>query len=139
MIFAIATFIANQFGIDFAKARLYAIVALCSLGLLIFASLAFWVDSCRQNRLEKKIDRIESNITEAETISNVLTNQKENIKQEVDTIEVNKNAAKENINASIKRDSSTYDYREAEDKFCRRYPCDTSCQSWRERTGKGCE
>jgi septal ring factor EnvC (AmiA/AmiB activator) len=107
--------------------------------LLLILFCAFWIDSCRQNRTEKKIEKIEGNIKEQEVIANVLQNQKANLQAEVNATGNNANQARENFNQAANKDSSAYDASAAEDKFCRRYPCDTSCKEWREKTGNQCE
>lgn len=89
------------------------------------------IDSCRQNNLKEKIDRIESNITEQNVLANVLSNQKTNVQSEVNNAENKSNQARNSANQSSRRDSSSFPSADAEHKFCSRFCNDSSCEIWR--------
>lgn len=49
------------------------------------------------------------------------------------------NQAMENLNKTANKDSSAYQPTEAENKFCERYKCDSSCAAWRKQRGIVCD
>lgn len=97
------------------------------LAAAVFVFVLWQIDSCRTKRTEKKIERIESNIKEQEIISNILTNQKANIKSEVNSYAENSNLAISNLNNSLRTDSNKFQGTDAAKRFCERFPLDSTC------------
>ncbi|MBK8810736.1 MAG: hypothetical protein IPN69_08405 [Acidobacteria bacterium] len=111
----------------FAVKYWYLIVA-----LVLFIVIGGYIQSCRRDSLEKKIDRIEGNITEQNVIGNILANEKANINGEVNRSEQNTNNARRDLDNSRRTDSGVFTGN-SEDKFCRKFPNDSSCFEWRKR------
>ncbi len=100
------------------------------LALVLFVLIGGYIQSCRRDSLEKKIDRIEGNITEQNVIGNILTNEKANINGEVKQNESNTNNARADFNRSVAADSNRFPGAEAERKFCQRFPNDSTCAAY---------
>lgn len=107
-------------------AHWYVIAAvLIGIAVLIFVG---FVNSCFERREEKKIANTKTNITVGKIESNIAAN-------EVKNAETNTNNAAVNFNRSVRTDSNQYTGANADDKFCRRYPRDSTCAEWRRRQG----
>ena len=102
------------------------------LALVLFILIGGYIQSCRRDSLEKKIDRIEGNITEQNVIGNILTNEKANINKEVKQNESNTNDARRDLDNSRRTDSGVFTGN-SEDKFCRKFCLDSTCIEWRKR------
>lgn len=104
------------------------------LVLLFFllVGIGAYVDGCRRESREKKIERIGANITEQQTVANVLANEKTEIREEVNRNETNSNTARRDFDSSRRTDSGAFSGN-AEDKFCRKFCSDSSCYEWRKR------
>lgn len=107
-----------------------AVIGAALIALIL--AVAAGIDNCRQRSAEKKLDRIESNITEQQTIANVLANAKANVNAEVQRHENNSNLARRDLDNSVRRDSNAF-AGDPEDKYCRRFCLDSTCIDWRKR------
>lgn len=103
------------------------------LAFFVFVGVGAYVDGCRRESRERKIDRIEANITEQETVANVLANTKANAAAEVNRSEQNSNAARRDLDDSRRSDSGIFAGVNAEDKYCRKFCLDSTCVEWRKR------
>lgn len=100
-------------------------------GLAVLLVVIAWgVDSCRQARTERKIDRIGENIAEEKVKSAILTNQKEAAEIEVRKNETNTNNARRDLDNSVRRDSNIFPTAENERRFCEQFPNDSTCQHY---------
>ncbi len=99
---------------------------LAALAVFVFVLWAF--ESCRARRTEKKIERIETNITIRQTEANVLTNERANVRAEINAYENNSNLALDNFNRAVGADSANYNGTDAGRRFCERFPQDSSCR-----------
>jgi outer membrane murein-binding lipoprotein Lpp len=97
-------------------------------GVIALLFLLGGIHSCREKRQEEKISNIRENITTGKAEANSLTNQKENIKQEVKNAENNSNQALNNYNSVLRRDSNQYRGTDAGRRFCEKFPDDSSCR-----------
>jgi hypothetical protein len=115
---------ANFIGLCVAFPPLPIALGCIILGLIIWGGL----QSCRSANIEKKIDKIGTNITIEKTESNVLQNEKVNAQGDINNLERNSNQAvnqAENIrNANI----SNVNLSEAIRKLCRAFPESSECQ-----------
>lgn len=96
--------------------------------LLLIILIAGGIQSCSEGRTQKKIDDIKTNVTTGKVESNVMAN-------EIKNNEKNTNIAANNFNNSVRTDSNRYTGANIDDKFCRRYPTDSTCADWRRRNG----
>lgn len=115
----ITNFIINTFGLDFAKARRYALLILISLLLLIILILGWWINSCRTASFEKKKEEIKTNIQTGKIESNIqgnIVNQAANIS----------NQALENVNKVKQTNLNSYsnNWNETRRRYCEAMPED---------------
>jgi uncharacterized membrane protein YhiD involved in acid resistance len=104
-------------------AGLITISLVLVLILAIFQVFRACLSSCSDRREEKKIEKIEANITEDKVETKVLVNKKEEISNEV-------NQANANFADTSRRDSSTRDsnFSTVRRKFCQQHPGDSKCR-----------
>lgn len=96
--------------------------------LLIFAiSAIVWVLS--GGGKGKKEEQLETNIDRQIGINAVVTNIKTNAEVQANEATNQSNQATANFSNSVNRDSSTFTGNST-DKFCRRFPSDSSCRDW---------
>ena len=107
--------------------RLLAIIA----GLFIVLIVIEQIGSCRQANEQKRIEKLNKEIIEQQTITNIKLAEQANIEVEVKDAKANTNQAGNNFNKSLKKDSSAFDSSAAEDKYCSRWCEDSSCRDWR--------
>ncbi len=98
------------------------------LALAVFVCVLWGIESCRARRTEKKIERIETNITIRQTEANVLANERTNVRAEINAYEQNSNLALDNFNRAVGADSANYKGTDAGRRFCERFPQDSSCR-----------
>lgn len=92
------------------------------LGLTIFIVLAWFISTCRQRSFEKKIDRLDSNISEANFEIKVLSNQKDAQENVVNQAAVNSGAAINKANEIRNANFANTKLSEAEKARCLAYP-----------------
>jgi uncharacterized Fe-S center protein len=102
---------------------------IAALLLIIFISTS--VNSCRENREQNKIEAVKTKIGEKQAESNVLSERKKSVEIEVKNANKNTNMSDTEFNNSKLRDSSVFTGTEAGNKFCERYPHDSTCTEWR--------
>jgi hypothetical protein len=98
-----------------------------ALVLILAIALVVWIFSGSGSG---KIERLETNRDvhkgEAGVISNLVTNQQ----QEVNGAAKQTNEGIGNFHSSVNRDSSTFNGN-GTDRFCERFPNDSTCDEWR--------
>lgn len=104
---------------------------LITLLLLIIAFGGIYY-ACSQNALKNDLER------EKEARSQEHQERIEDSKTEVNAAANISNQAEEKFNKAVNRDSSSYEPSQAEDKFCSRFKCDSSCEAWRKINGVNC-
>ena len=92
------------------------------VGLTIFIGLAWFISTCRQRSFEKKIDRLDSNISEANFEIKVLSNQKDAQENVVNQAAVNSGAAINKANEIRNANFANTKLSEAEKARCLAYP-----------------
>lgn len=97
-------------------------------GVIALLLLLGGIHSCREKRQEQKITDTQEKITIEKAEANSLSNRKENIKQEVKNAENNSNQALHNFNTVLRRDSNQYQRTDAGQRFCQKFPDDSSCR-----------
>lgn len=88
-----------------------------------------------ESELEKRADESSEVAIEKQTEANVKSEQITNSQKELQTAEKNTNAAVKEKEKSNKKDSSEFDSQISEDRYCSRWPDDSSCAEWRKRNG----
>lgn len=129
MILAVTNLIINIFGIDAAKARRYALIALAVAAFLVIAIPVMIFRSCGASRTEKKIEGAKTDVTTGKVISNLQANA-------VNAAANVSNKALENVNAVKRTDSNKYSnsYDGAKLNYCRSVKCEDSlCADLRAR------
>ena len=87
------------------------------------------------SNLEKEADKQGDIAVEKRSEANVQEAETEKAKANVQPAKKDaQNASKEREKAN-KKDSAEYNGQEAEDKYCQRWPSDSSCADWRKRNG----
>lgn len=89
------------------------------------------------NQLEKKEKQIQANIDQQKGVNAVITNQIVNQQEVVNNASNNTNQAVNDFRDSVNRDSGTFGGN-GTDKFCSRFPCDSTCVEWRRGRGINC-
>jgi mannitol-specific phosphotransferase system IIBC component len=112
--------------------QLKTIVGLLVFIVVLFVSGLIW-HSCTKKGLEDEIRR------EKEARSTEHQERIEEKKEEVNAAANISNQAKENLNKAANKDSAVYQATEAENKFCERYVCDSSCFEWRRKNNRECD
>jgi len=116
----------------------YRLVA--GLALVLVLALAFQLSNCRNKRDEKNLDNLEKQQTISETTANIKEQEKTAQNANLREIEANRKQTENGFANVKKKDSSTYDSSAAEDRFCRRFPCDSTCYSWHQKHSEvGCD
>jgi hypothetical protein len=103
-------------------------IVLIAIAILVFCFIVNYQQSCRDRRDENKIEQIKEDVIEKRIESNLAAN-------EVKHAEENKNTAVNNFADSLRIDSNKYSGANVDDKFCRRYPEDSTCAEWRRLRG----
>jgi hypothetical protein len=106
-----------------------------AIGIVLILALVGLFTLCGRDSRDKKAEQIKEQIIEDKVEANVIANQKEEIKVEVNNAQNNSNIAANNFNNVVRRDSNAYNGANATDKFCRRFPGDSSCAEWRRLRG----
>ncbi len=96
--------------------------------LVVALGLLFWYLSTTSR--EKTIERLETNIATQTGVNAVLTNTKIHLDAEVNKTIENSNQAQANFNSSLSTDSNQF-HGDSTNKFCIRFPCDSTCGEWR--------
>lgn len=144
MIFAIATFLANRIAFstdtaaNFEIAKLWARRVVIVIPMLLIIVAFIGVNSFCSSRNDRKLDRVTGRIIETKVEANTAANVVNAAEKEQTDAQTNTNNALFDFNASVNRDSSDWanlDKLIIEDRYCRRFPNDSTCGEWRERTG----
>jgi hypothetical protein len=106
-------------------------VAVLAVVLIIVASYVF----CGGSGPDKKEEKLESNIDQHKGEEKIQEQLVTNQQQEVNGAAKNTNEAIGNLRNSVNRDSSTFNGNST-DRFCERFPNDSTCDEWRRLHGR---
>lgn len=96
------------------------------LGLTIFIGLAWFISTCRQRSFEKKVERLDSNISEANFEIKVLSNQKDAQGNSVNQAAVNSGVAVNKLEQVKKSDINAKgnNYGDVRKRYCEEFKND---------------
>lgn len=127
MIFTIATFLVNRFGLDFAKATRIAWILLAVGAFLLILASVFVFRSCGGSDSigEKEIQRQQQEIEkrEAEKLTNTIQKSNEVLANAANAVQ----QSEANTNNALNKDFSNTNMTEAEKARCRAYPSSRGC------------
>lgn len=95
-----------------------------------------WLLSDSQSANEIKADTAAQEGTKKDAETNVQTEKIEKQAQEIQAAEKDAVNARKRKEKADRTDSSEYNGAEVEDKFCSRFPNDSTCADWRRRNGR---
>lgn len=122
MIFAIATFLTNLFGLNFDTAKKLGKWLILIGGILLFAAVVFIFSSlsnCNNRRTEQKIQKTKTDILKGKIEANHKAN-------EINAHAENSNRAELNVNSATGKPLSEMgnDYNKANNRYCESFPAD---------------
>src|SRR5690606_33846164 len=112
--------------------------SIIAVPIIVVLLIGGWIFNACERRTQNKIDKYERQATTGKVEANVISNQIDNAKEELKDAQTNSNLAADNYNAQLRRDSGEWadtDERITTDRFCRRYPNDSTCDEWRRVRG----